>query len=136
VDFALVLFFASVATNQRRGRHVTTRGVLVFALCVRHELLPEAVAAFDRLVEQTLPGIRTHEPGTLVYVVGAPEDDPTARVFLEVYRDEEAFDRHNAQPYVQHFLAAREPMLAGLRVEFVPDCTGAMPPPAGPPSRA
>lgn len=78
-----------------------------------------------------MASIRSHEPGTLAYVVGAPEDDPTARVFLEIYRDEEAFQHHNDQPYIQHFLAARQPMLTGLRVELVPDCAGAMPPPAG-----
>lgn len=105
------------------------RGVSVFALCVRHQLRVEAVADFDRLVEQTVAAIRIHEPGTLVYVVGAPEDDPTARVFLEIYRHEEAFDRHNQQPHVQHFLAAREPMLTGLLVEVMPDSTGAIPSP-------
>jgi quinol monooxygenase YgiN len=104
----------------------------MFALCVRHELRPDAAPAFDRLVEQTVASIRAHEPGTLVYVVGAAKDDPTARVFLEVYRDEEAFDRHNAQPYVRQFLAAREPMLTGFRVEFMPDCAGQMPTPHGP----
>jgi quinol monooxygenase YgiN len=104
----------------------------MFALCVRHQLLPESVAAFDRLVEQTIASIRAHEPGTLVYVVGASTDDPTSRVFLEIYCDEEAFDHHNAQPYVRRFLAAREPMLTDLRVDFMPDCSGQMPAPNGP----
>lgn len=100
----------------------------MFALCVRHQLLPESVSAFDGLVEQTVASIRAHEPGTLAYVVGAPTDDPTSRVFLEIYRDEEAFDLHNDQPYVRRFLDAREPMLTDLRVEFMPDCSGLMPP--------
>jgi quinol monooxygenase YgiN len=95
-------------------------------------LLPESVSAFDRLVEQTVASIRAHEPGTLVYVVGEPKDDPTSRVFLEIYRDEEAFDRHNSQPYVRCFLAAREPMLREIRVDFLPDCSGQMPAPIGP----
>jgi quinol monooxygenase YgiN len=104
----------------------------MFALCVRHELLPESVAAFDRLVEQTVASIRAQEPGTLVYVVGEPKDDRASRVFLEIYRDEEAFDRHNSQPYVQRFLAAREPMLRAIRVDFLPDCSGQMPEPIDP----
>jgi len=104
----------------------------MFALCVRHELLPESVSAFDRLAEQTVASIRAHEPGTLVYVVGAPKDDPNSRVFLEIYRDEEAFDRHNSQPYVRLFLAAREPMLRAIRVDFLPDCSGQMPEPIDP----
>lgn len=98
----------------------------MFALYVRHDLRPDAVGDFDRLVEKTVAEIRVHEPGTLVYVVGAPQDDPSARVFLEVYRDEDAFARHNDQPYVRDFLAARQPMLTGLHVEVVPACTGAL----------
>lgn len=104
----------------------------MYALYVRHQLRPDAVGDFDLLVEQTVAAIRANEPGTLVYVVGTPDDDPTARVFLEIYRDKAAFDRHEAQPHVRHFLAAREQMLAGLHVEFLPDCTGAMPPHAAP----
>jgi quinol monooxygenase YgiN len=104
----------------------------LFALYVRHQLLPESVSDFDRLVEQTVASIRAHEPGTLVYVVGAPKDDSTSRVFLEIYRDEEAFDHHNAQPYVRRFLEARGPMLTDLRVEFMPDCSGQLPAPNGP----
>lgn len=104
----------------------------MFALCVKHQLLPQSASAFDRLVEQTVASIRAHEAGTLVYVVGVPTDDPTSRVFLEIYRDEEAFDFHNAQPYVRRFLDAREPMLTDLRVEFMPDCSGQMPVPNGP----
>jgi quinol monooxygenase YgiN len=96
----------------------------MFALCARHQLLPESVSDFDRLVEQTVPSIRAHEPGTVVYVVGAPKDEPTCRIFLEIYHDEEAFEHHNAQPHVRHFVAAREPMLQELRVDFMPDCTG------------
>jgi quinol monooxygenase YgiN len=106
----------------------------MFALYVRHELRPDALVDFDRLVEQTVAAIRVHEPATLVYVVGAPQDDPTARVFLEIYQDEDAFVRHNDQPYVRDFLAARQPMLTGLRVDLVPECTGAMPAAAGQPS--
>jgi quinol monooxygenase YgiN len=103
----------------------------MFALYVRHQLHPHAVDDFDRSVDRAVTSIRANEPDTLAYVVGAPEDDPLARVFLEVYRDREAFARHNAQPYVQEFLAAREPMLSELRVEFVPECDGVMPTPTG-----
>jgi quinol monooxygenase YgiN len=99
----------------------------MYALYVRHQLHPHAVDAFDRVVESTVASIRAHEPDTLVYVVGAPEDDPLARVFLEVYRDHGAFLRHNQQPYVTQFLEAREPMLSELRVEFVPECDGVVP---------
>ena len=104
----------------------------MFALSVRHDLLPESVSDFDRLVEQTLASIRAHEPDTLVYVVGAPKDDPLARVFLEIYRDETAFEQHNSQPYVRRFLAAREPMLRSIHVDFLPDCSGQVPVPIDP----
>jgi quinol monooxygenase YgiN len=55
--------------------------------------------------------------GHLGAIATRVDDDPSARVFIEVYRDERAFAAHEAQPYVQHFLLEREPMIRALRVE-------------------
>lgn len=94
----------------------------MFALVVRFNCRDaEAAQDFDRVVATTVEQIVAEEPGTLVYATHTVEDEPLSRVFYEVYRDREAFDRHNGQPYVQRFLEARESLLADYRVEFLGD---------------
>ena len=93
----------------------------MFALVVRFDVVPERVTEFDELVRITLASITALEPGTLQYLPTRVDGDPSARVFIEVYRDEEAFAAHEAQPHVQHFLREREPMILALRVERLRD---------------
>lgn len=83
-----------------------------FALVVRFKLLDGQEADFDGLVAETLDGIRAHEPGTLAYIVHREPSAPAARVFYELYRDVEAFEEHERQPHVRHFLAERSQHLA------------------------
>ncbi|MFJ7265833.1 putative quinol monooxygenase [Streptomyces sp. NPDC099050] len=95
-----------------------------FGLVVRFSLRDqEAATAFDELCATTLEGIKSAEPGTLVYVVHVPEGDPLARVFYELYEDRAAFDVHEAQPHTKYFLAERGQYLAGVEVAFL-DVTG------------
>jgi len=99
-----------------------------FGLVVRFTARDEdAVAAFDALVEDALEGIRAHEPGTLVYVSHADADDPLVRVFYELYEDRGAFDRHEQQPHVRHFLTTREQHLTAVEVVFLNEVTGKRP---------
>ncbi|WP_129337545.1 putative quinol monooxygenase [Cellulomonas endophytica] len=93
------------------------------ALVVRFDLPDEAAAArFDALVAGVLPGIRTQEPGTLVYATHRVEDAPLARVFYEVYRDPEAHAAHESRPEVAAFLDEVRTLVSGVRVELlVPD---------------
>jgi quinol monooxygenase YgiN len=92
----------------------------VFSLVVRFDLRTEADAAqFDDLVTRTLAAIMAEEPGTLVYSVNRVTGSPLARVFFEVYADEDAFNAHEAQAHTRKFLAEREQYLAGVRVEFL-----------------
>ncbi|MEV0252953.1 antibiotic biosynthesis monooxygenase [Streptomyces sp. NPDC050732] len=91
-----------------------------FGLVVRFELRDaEAAKAFDALVEETLKGIRAHEPGTLLYVVHAVPDEPNTRLFYELYADRAAFDQHEQQEHTRRFLAEREKYVAELSVTFV-----------------
>ncbi len=92
----------------------------MFALVVRFDLRPETLDAFDRLVAGVTSGIRSMEPGTLLYLCHRVEGEPTARIFFELYRDREAFHTHEVQPHVKEFHARRKPMMAGPeRVEFL-----------------
>jgi quinol monooxygenase YgiN len=92
----------------------------VFGLSVRFTCKDQASAReFDQLAAETVPGIRQHEPGTLVYAVHAVEGKPLERIFYELYRDREAFDAHEAQPHTRRFLAGREEFLASVDVDFL-----------------
>ncbi|WP_223775681.1 antibiotic biosynthesis monooxygenase [Streptomyces sp. 135] len=91
-----------------------------YGLFVRFALRDEKAAAeFDELCARTLEGIRAREPQTLTYVIHTPEGEPLVRVFYELYADRAAFDAHEAQPHIKHFLAEREQYLAGVEVTFL-----------------
>lgn len=92
----------------------------MFGLVVRFDVAPDGVAAFDQLTDETVEQVRTQEPGTIVYACHAVAEEPSTRVFYELYRDREAFEEHERQEHVQRFLAEREQYLAAApRVEFL-----------------
>jgi quinol monooxygenase YgiN len=102
----------------------------LFGLVVRFTCRNEqATQAFDALIQQTLPGIKAHEPGTLTYVVHTVPDEPLVRVFYELYADRAAFDAHEQQPHTRHFLAEREQHLANVEVTWLHNATGKAPTP-------
>ena len=79
-------------------------------------LLDDRVADFDRLAEQTAEEVRTAEPDTLVYVIHLVPNAPMQRIFYEIYRDREAFDSHENQPYMQRFVAERRSCVLATNV--------------------
>jgi quinol monooxygenase YgiN len=79
----------------------------------------ESAKAFDALVAETVPEIRQHEPGTIVYAVHTVEGKPLERIFYELYRDRAAFDAHEEQPHTRRMLAEREQFLASIEVDFL-----------------
>lgn len=89
------------------------------ALVVTHVLRPGHEEAFDALVSRTLEGIRTTEPGTLVYVSHAVAGHPLRRVFYELYRDRAAFEAHEEYPHMQTFLADRMAHVESVDVQFL-----------------
>ena len=97
----------------------------MFGLSVRFTCRDaESAAGFDRLVAETVPEIRQHEPGTLVYAVHTVDGKPLERIFYELYRDRAAFDAHEEQPHTRRFLAGREQFLASVEVDFLTLQTG------------
>ena len=90
----------------------------MFALAVRFEVHDEQAAAqFDALAHDLVEHIKAKEPGTLLYVTHTIESEPLARLFYEVYADEDAFQAHQDAEYVEAFLTARVPLLADRRIE-------------------
>ena len=97
----------------------------MFGLSVRFTCKDEASAqAYDKLVAETVEGIRAGEPGTLVYAVHTVKDQPLQRIFYELYRDEESFHAHEAAPHTRRFLAEREQYLASTEVDWLTLRTG------------
>jgi quinol monooxygenase YgiN len=79
-------------------------------------LLEDRVADFDRLAEQTAEEVRTAEPDTLVYVIHLVPNAPMQRIYYEIYRDRDAFDGHENQPYMQRFVAERRSCVLATNV--------------------
>jgi quinol monooxygenase YgiN len=84
----------------------------------------ENADGFDKLVAETVPQVRQHEPGTVVYAVHAVEGKPLERVFYELYRDQAALDAHEEQEHTRRFLAEREQYLAAREVDRLSLLTG------------
>src|SRR4051812_17896151 len=97
-------------TNQ--GGAVTSGYALTVRFTTRDA---DAAQRFDALVARTLEGIR-NEPGTLVYVVHVPVDEPLVRVFYELYADRSAFEAHEAQEHTKQMLSEREQYLVSTEV--------------------
>lgn len=90
------------------------------SIAVRFDL-PDAaaLAAFDALVADVLPGFAADEPGTLTYVVHAVEGEPLARVFFEEYA-EGGHAAHEARPATAAFLdRVRELTGGAIRAELL-----------------
>jgi quinol monooxygenase YgiN len=79
-------------------------------------LLDDRVADFDRFAEQAAEEVRAREPGTLVYVIHLVPNAPMQRIFYEIYRDRDAFDSHERQPYMQRFVADRRSCVLATNV--------------------
>lgn len=104
-----------------------TDGAAPFALVVRFTVRPGAEAEFDDLIARTTAAIRDREPGTLVYACHWVDGRPRQRMFYELYRDRAAFDTHEQQEHVRHFLAAREELLESTEVDFLSLADGKTP---------
>ncbi|MEO7421975.1 MAG: antibiotic biosynthesis monooxygenase [Ornithinibacter sp.] len=63
-------------------------------LVVRFVLKPGRAREFDALMSDTVAGIASHEPNTLVYAVHALVDEPDVRIFYELYTNEAALAEH------------------------------------------
>ncbi|MGW6281100.1 putative quinol monooxygenase [Kribbella sp. NPDC055071] len=87
-----------------------------FGLVVRFTLKEGAAASFDALVAETLIGIRSSEPGTLIYVNHGVDGEPNQRIFYELYRDRAAFDEHERQPHTRNFLTNRDALVDHVEV--------------------
>jgi quinol monooxygenase YgiN len=97
----------------------------MFGLCVRFTCKDQASAeAYDRLVAETVEGIKASEPGTLVYACHLVEGQPLQRIFYELYRDRRAFEAHETAPHTRRYLDQRDQYLARTEVNWLTLQTG------------
>jgi quinol monooxygenase YgiN len=97
----------------------------MFGLCVRFTCKDQAAAeAYDRLVAETVQGIKDGEPGTLVYASHLVEGQPLQRIFYELYRDRAAFEAHEAAAHTRRYLDQRDQYLASTEVDWLTLQTG------------
>jgi quinol monooxygenase YgiN len=84
----------------------------MIGIVVRFDLKDsEAASVFDILTQEVLVGIAENEPGTHVYATQSLLAEPLARIFYEVYADENALQAHEAAPHVIAFHAKKEALL-------------------------
>jgi len=86
---------------------------------VIYTLLDGSVPAFDAMIGSVTEQVRAGEPGTLVFIVHAVPSAPQQRILYEVYRDRDAYQAHQQQPYLTRFEQdRREHVLATNVIEL------------------
>lgn len=75
------------------------------------ELKPECVAEFKGLAAECIEASRKEE-GNVDYQFYVSKNDANKYFFVEVWKDEEAIELHNASAHFQKFAGAFMPMLA------------------------
>ena len=106
---------ASIARGLSPGADETPSARL-YGLIAIYTLLDTRADTFDRLAEETVQAVRTHEPGTLVYIAHHVPNAPMQRIFYEVYRDRAAYEEHQRQPHTERFLAQRRACVLATNV--------------------
>jgi quinol monooxygenase YgiN len=92
----------------------------MLALVVRFDCRDQAAATrFDELTAEVVHQITAKEPDTLLYATHSVEGEPLARVFYEVYRDRDAFQKHEVADHVVRFHAEKDPLVVRRRAEFL-----------------
>jgi quinol monooxygenase YgiN len=76
------------------------------------------VEKVKRAIEEFVPYVQAHEPGTRMYVAWQQKDDPTSFVHFFIFEDEAALAAHSQSEAVKRFEAAYGPELDGGGVVF------------------
>jgi autoinducer 2-degrading protein len=95
-----------MASYTREG-YATTLD-LMLALVVSLKILPGQRERFLAAAEDDATSSVRDEEGCLRFDVLHDEDDENHFIFYEVYRDEAAFQAHQAAPHFQRWQAARD----------------------------
>ena len=83
----------------------------MFTLVVHISIKPENVDAFMQKLDANARAART-EPGCRQFEVLVDPNDRTKIMLFEVYKDEAAFEAHQATPHFKKYVAEAVPLLA------------------------
>lgn len=84
----------------------------------QYQVRPSGVERVKAAIQEFVPYVKAHEPGTRMYTAWQQEDDPTRFVHLFIFEDEAAHTAHANSDAVKRFEAAYGPELAGGEVVF------------------
>jgi quinol monooxygenase YgiN len=90
-----------------------------FGLVVRFTVKRGREQDFDDLTAATVQAVQATEPRTLLYLCHRVDGAPQERIFYELYEDRSAFDAHETQAHVRHFLSKRDALLDDVAVDFL-----------------
>ena len=83
-----------------------------------YQVKPSGVDNVKKAIEEFVPHVREHEPGTQMYLAWQKKDDPTRFVHFFIFKDEAAHAAHAGSAAVKRFESAYRPELAGGNVVF------------------
>jgi len=83
-----------------------------------YQVKATAVDKVKRAIDTFVQYVRTHEPGTRVYLAWQQKDDPTRFVHFFIFEDEAAQLAHSKSDAVKQFQSVYSPELVGGRVVF------------------
>ncbi len=76
------------------------------------------VEKVKRAIEEFVPYVQNHEPGTRMYLAWQQAGDPTRFVHFFIFENEAAHEAHSRSDAVKRFEAAYRPELDGSEVVF------------------
>jgi len=88
----------------------------LFGQITIYTLTEQGVDEFDRLTERVVDMVRKREPDTLVFIAHAVPSASSQRILYQVYRSRDAYQEHQAQPYIQQFDLDRRPYVLATNV--------------------
>jgi quinol monooxygenase YgiN len=84
----------------------------------QYRVRPSGVETVKQAIQEFVPYVRDHEPGTRLYVAWQQKDDPTQFVHFFIFEDEAARTAHSKTAAVKRFETVYRPELAGGDVVF------------------
>jgi quinol monooxygenase YgiN len=83
-----------------------------------YRVKPQAVEKVKRAIEEFVQYVRTHEPGTRMYIAWQQQDDPTRFIHLFIFENAAAQTVHSESQAVKRFESIYSPELVGGEVVF------------------
>jgi quinol monooxygenase YgiN len=84
----------------------------------QYRVKASGVAKVRRAIEEFVPFVKAHEPGTRMYAAWQKKDDPTQFVHFFIFEDKAAHTAHANSDAVKRFEAVYGPELDGGKVTF------------------